>query len=466
MPNKKIFILLPDGIGLRNFAYTDFHDIGIRNGFDSVYWNGTPFELSTIGFEEIKIENAKPHPLTTLYKNARQQIELNLNSKKTKDQTYNSYRFIQNTTGIKNKLKNVFINTVIAFHSSEKGLISVRKKIVQKEQKTLFYHECLRTLQKEKPDLVFCTNQRHTVSIAPILAAKALGIPTVAFIFSWDNLPKATLVIETDYYCVWSEYMKKELLFYYPYIKEAQVFITGSPQFEAHFNQEKKLSKEVFFENNNLDLNKKYICYSGDDVTTCPDDQRYLEDVAAAVAELNKKGYNLGVIFRRCPVDFSKRYDTVLEKYSEIIVALAPLWENKGTNWGAILPTIKDIELQINTIAHTEMVVNLGSSMVFDFATNSKPCGFINYDVPDKVKKDWFVDKIYKFIHFRSMPHKESVFWLNSADEIAFKIEKVLNGEHKLIATKAQEWFEIINQHPANEASKRVWQAINAICNK
>jgi hypothetical protein len=35
-----------------------------------------------------------------------------------------------------------------------------------------------------------------------LLAAQQLGIPTATFIFSWDNLPKATMVVETDYYFV------------------------------------------------------------------------------------------------------------------------------------------------------------------------------------------------------------------------------------------------------------------------
>ena len=36
MQSPKIFILLPDGIGLRNFAFTNFHQLGIENGFEIV----------------------------------------------------------------------------------------------------------------------------------------------------------------------------------------------------------------------------------------------------------------------------------------------------------------------------------------------------------------------------------------------------------------------------------------------
>ena len=79
MHNKKIFILLPDGIGLRNFAFTNFHKLGLEKGFDITFWNATPFKLEELGFEELKITNPKAHPVTEILKKAQTQIELSLN---------------------------------------------------------------------------------------------------------------------------------------------------------------------------------------------------------------------------------------------------------------------------------------------------------------------------------------------------------------------------------------------------
>lgn len=465
MKNNKIFIFLPDGIGLRNFAYSDFYALGIKENFDVVFWNNTPFDLSELGFEEIKIKNSKSHPLTETYKNVRKQIELNLNIRRTKDKVYNTYRFpFSYATPIKATKSGV--TQLLSFvYSSSFGLSRIRKKVKIEERKTLYYHESLETLQKEKPAMVFCTNQRQMTAIAPLLAAQELEIPTATFIYSWDNLPKATMVVETDYYFVWSDLMKKELLFYYPYIKEEQVFVTGTPQFESHFDKKKLLSREDFFDQNNLDTNKKYICYSGDDETTCPDDPKYLEDVAIAVRELNQKGNELGIVFRRCPVDFSERYDKVLDEYKDVITSIAPLWEKIGEGWNTILPTPADVDLQMNTITHTELVINLGSSMVFDYVAHGKGCAFINYDVAYKKIPDWSVKKIYDYIHFRSMPNKNSVFWINCHDSIAGIIEKVLTTDSSVI-DGAQKWFEIINQHPPQNASKRIWDAIDKISKK
>ena len=98
MQNKKIFILLPDGIGLRNFAFTDFYNTGTASGYEIVFWNNTPFDLSDLGFTDIKIEKAKSHPLTDLYKNALKIVELRLSIKKSKDRIYESYYFCENSS--------------------------------------------------------------------------------------------------------------------------------------------------------------------------------------------------------------------------------------------------------------------------------------------------------------------------------------------------------------------------------
>ena len=320
---KKVFIFFPDGVGLRNFAFTDFKQIGENMGFDIHYWNNTVFSLKdNLGFNEVKIENHKTHPLTLLYLRARKHVELNVSQEKFNDNVYPTYKFPFNYNGLKNTLKTLNIKLLIGLNNSEKGIERIRKKINELERSTSKYSYCKAQLLEHKPDLVFCTTQRASQSISALLAAKDLGIPTMAFVYSWDNVPKAMQVVETDYYCVWSDLMKAEVLQYYPFVKESQVFVTGTPQFEPHFDTTLLESRDTFFKQYGLDVNKKYICYSGDDETTSPLDQYYLEDLTKAVRSLNSKGYKLGIIYRKCPVDFTKRYDAVIEANKDIIEVL------------------------------------------------------------------------------------------------------------------------------------------------
>lgn len=455
MKNKKLFILVPDGVGLRNFAYGGFCAHAKAQGFDVTFWNDTAFDLTTLGFQEIKISGSRPHPMTYVLKNVRIQVDLNRNIRKSKDRVYDSYRFGFSYSDLKQTLRSWLTRASILWHDSDSGIGKVRAQIKRRERSTPYYRQCLETLKAEQPDLIFCTNQRTVSCMAPVLAAQDLGIPTATFIFSWDNLPKATMALEPDFYVVWSAHMKKELQYYYDYIADDQIFVTGTPQFEPHSDESLLVSREAFFAEHQLDPAKKYICYSGDDVTTSPNDAQYLADTAQAIRQLNAGGAPLGLLFRRCPVDFSDRYDRVLTDYKDVIVPVNPKWEKVGGAWNAMLPTKADLVLQMNTIAHTEMVINLGSSMVFDYASFGKSCAYINYDVAQSLQPGWSVKTIYNFMHFRSMPSKDAVVWLNSADEIADKVNDVLSGKTNPV-TEALRWFERINMLPAADASQRM----------
>ncbi|MFZ3272647.1 MAG: UDP-glycosyltransferase, partial [Lutibacter sp.] len=236
---NKVFIFLPDGIGLRNFAFSDFYNLGIKDGFDIVHWNNTVFDLNALGLKEIRIRESKLHLFTDILKNAKIHISLNQFIRRTNDKVYDTYRFPLSNKDIKSKLKTTLTKGIIKQLDSQNGLKIISQQIKRLECNTSYYKKCLETLKKEKPIFVLCTNQRPATAIAPLLAAQELGIPTATFIFSWDNLPKATMVVETDYYFVWSTHMKNELMFYYPHIKENQIFISGTPQFEAHFDKSK-----------------------------------------------------------------------------------------------------------------------------------------------------------------------------------------------------------------------------------
>jgi hypothetical protein len=458
----KIFILLTDGVSLRNFAYTNFYTKGIDLGYDVIFWNTTVFNLEQLGFKQEVIKNQKLHWLTTIFKNTRTRIELKCFIKRYNDTIYQEYLFPLPYNSLKNIIKNCSINILSFLFNSENGLRFIRNSINKLERQTNYYKTCKDILETHKPDLVFCTSQRSVLAIAPIQAAKQLNIPTVGFIYSWDNLPKASLDVTTNFYHVWSNYMKDELLKYQPFISESQVKVTGTPQFESHYDSDKIISKEKFYKQYKLKTNVTYICFSGDDVTTSPKDPLYLRDIAQSIRQLNKEGFQLGIIFRKCPVDFSNRYDDVIKEFNEIIMPIEPAWKPMGKIWNTIMPTTEDSILLASLAKHCAFVVNLGSSMVFDFAIHNKPCMYVNYNylnAENSLTKGVYV---YDFVHFRSKPSENVVVWLNHPDEISKKIKTLLNDDFTVL-NASQKWFSIINKQIANKASERIWDEINSL---
>lgn len=461
--NKKVFIFLPDGVGLRNFAFTSFKAIGESKNYQITYWNNTPFSIANeIGFDELKIEDQSLHPLTTIFTRARKRMELNWFDKTFNETVYNTYNFPQSYKGLKNAVRSLMVDVLVAFGSNQKGIQFVRNRIKNLERKTSKYTYCKKQLEAYRPDFIFCTNQRPTQAIAPILAAQDLGIPTGTFIFSWDNLPKATTLVETDYYFVWSNHMKKELLMYCPYVNPDKVYVSGTPQFESHFDKNLLETRETFFSKHNLDLNKKYICFSGDDIVTSPLDQYYLEDLALSVRELNKENYNLGIIYRKCPVDFTDRYAKVIEEYSDVIISIDPLWRPVGTSWNEIMPTKEDFALQANVCEHTEFVANIASSMVFDFVAHNKSCLFFDYEQPQLKKGIRDIGQNYHYIHFRSMPTANAALWCKDKTKLTQIVKETIENKISSVSDGIK-WFETIVGNRPTKASSAIWDAVDLI---
>ena len=79
----------------------------------------------------------------------------------------------------------------------------------------------------------------------PNLVAKRMGIKTAAFVFSWDNLTsRSRIFVPYDFYLMWNEQMKAQLLAQYPFLQAEQVLVTGTPQFDFHFKPELRLSRD------------------------------------------------------------------------------------------------------------------------------------------------------------------------------------------------------------------------------
>ena len=312
--------------------------------------------------------------------------------------------------------------------------------------------------------MVLNLHQRSPLVSPIISAANELNITTATVIFSWDNIPKARLVNRYDSYFVWSDLMKKELKKLYPEIHKNQIKVTGTPQFEFYFNENFKEDRATFFKKHGLDIYKKTICFSGDDELTSPFDAQYLEDICKAVASFPKEEQPQ-ILFRRCPVDFSGRYDEVIKKY-KFVVKIDPDWHIEKctfkSSFSTIYPSFNDIKLLVNTCLHSDVVINLGSTMAHDFATLNKPCLYLNY-TPVK-SNHWSTNTIYKFEHFKSMHGLDAVGWINGKSEIKERIKEVLAFPNKVGKDKKL-WLRKIVHHPLENNTKKLVDTIKEMVN-
>ena len=446
---KKIALLVPDGVGIKNYLYADVFkntkaSLSLFHNFDTDTLSHINKNIAID--KHIEIPNYKESIREKFLRELIHLARIKFNAKKTKNPTI--LKFWKKKR--KSFALSVFyfgITFASYFYKSYSEILNLEEKYQIAIRKNSFYQQVSELLKKEKPDILFCTHQRALKAPSIFAAAKDLGINTNTVIYSWDNIPKARLALKADYYLVWSAYMKEELELFYPEISSDKIKITGTPQFEFYQHPENIIEKEVFFKTYGINNNKKLICFSGDDVLTSPYDPNYLNDIASAImdAGMDKK---YQIILRRCPVDISGRFDWVVKKYSNLIIEIPPLWNFNSEIWSAVYPTYDDVKLLVSLAYYSDLVINVGSTMAFDFGMFNKPCVFINYDhQPDN---NWSVNTIYKYQHFRSMPSKNAVYWLNDQSEVIAILNKALNKPQ----TKIKEWFNVIVDHPIDSSKK------------
>lgn len=465
MEKNKILLLFPDGVGIRNYLYSDVfnhlnEDLILFHNFDPETIHA--IQQNTPVKEEIEIpeysESVKEKFLRELICLSR----LYYNHSKVNNPTLlTNWNWNQKTFS-----KKVFykaIEFLAPFFKQYSSILKLEKKYQKAIRKNSFYDKAKDILKKTEPNIVFCSHQRALKAATIFAAATDLGIKTTTVIYSWDNLPKARMALRADNYFVWSEYMKKELNLYYPEIASSQISITGTPQFEFYDDAKNIITKEVFYQQYNLDPNKKIICFSGDDTKTSPDDPKYLKDIAEEITKADLQN-QYQILLRRCPVDFSGRFDVVVNAYKDLIKEAAPLWYfSKSNEWNSVYPSFEDVKLLVSTAFYSEIVVNVGSTMAFDFGMFDKPGVFINYDQEVKTVDNWSVKTIYNYQHFKSMPDPKAVIWLNNRQEIVDKIIYRKNGQS---LEQLKKWSEIVLGKNNNKSSVNFSNTLQMFCKK
>lgn len=443
-------IIVPDGTGIKNYLYTKLfrstkYDLILFHNFDDDTLD-TITQKVTIS-KSVIIPEYKESVREKFLRELIHLSRLRHNVQKTNNPTILNF-WRKGRKGIKLRLFYAAVVMTSKFIRSYKRILKLERSYQAALRRNNFFATSTSILKELSPDVIFCTHQRALKAPTLFVAARDQGIRTTTVIYSWDNLPKARLALKADKYFVWSEHMKNELKFFYPEIDSSRIIVTGTPQFEFYLNQKNIIPREDFFSSYGLDSEKKLICFSGDDTTTSPYDPEYLHDLAEAMtAQGMQEDFHL--VFRRCPVDVSGRYDWVIEKFSDLIVEMPPLWNFNSEKWTAIYPTYDDVKLLVSLAKHAEVVINVGSTMALDFGMFGKPCIYINYD--QRKDPNWSVDTIYKFHHFRSMPSSSAVYWFNDRSTIVHILKKSLEEPE----TTIREWQDVVVDH-INSASDRI----------
>ncbi|QGK76886.1 hypothetical protein [Flavobacterium sp. SLB02] len=458
---KKLGIVITDGVGFRNFILSDFL-AEAENTFDEVVvlsclpakiYSGLVLKSKIIELDVFE-ESFK----TWFFRKAKEIAHLKLH--------------IKDNFGIQDNLK-----TNISSSKSNRGyatrfvfrLTSVlhSEKWIQRfnlwqqfsfknDPKTIGYRAIL---EKENFDILFFTHQRPPFIAPLVYQAEKLKIKTASFIFSWDNLAsKGRMAANFDFYLVWSDLMKAELQHFYSSVKDENVEVVGTPQFEPYVLDRYKVSKEEFVVKFGLNPNFKTICFSCGDISTSKNDELYIEAIANAIRERKIKEVNF--IIRTSPAEDPIRFSKYVKSFS-FVKWNYPRWnlsrENHQESWSQRIPSIEDIKDLRSLLEYSDLNINMLSTMSLDFIQFDKPV--INTVFGNSQNGLYNDQRFLKYAHIVNVINSEATKIVKNQDELINGINLYLK-DPKLDSEHRKQLLQLQVSKPLENTGKRIAETL------
>ena len=372
----KLGLVITDGVGYRNFVLSDFLDKA-KVEFDSVIiYSFIPKEAFK-AHEDLTIVELSAHQEQFHHwflRKFKEIAHLRLNSKDNfgiQDNLNSNYNRNLTSRGLATRL--IYFLTYF-FHAE--GFISTvercQLRFLSGHNKFKAYYQAL---AQHSVDVLLFTHQRPPYLLPLVAAARQLKLKTAAFVFSWDNLAsKGRMAASFDHYLVWSDLMKRELIQFYRRIRPEQISVVGTPQFVPYVMPQYHSSKAEFHKKFALEPDQPTLCFSCGDVSTSPNDPYYIEIISQAIdsAVLPK----LNLLVRTSPAESGERFEGLKRKF-KWIKWNHPKWpllrSNHQENWSQRIPDEADVFDLRAILTHSDLNINMLSTMSLDFMLNDKP---------------------------------------------------------------------------------------------
>jgi len=267
---------------------------------------------------------------------------------------------------------------------------SIAKDIFQEFGAKFLYHENPKDDAGHRelftilqPDRVITNTVGHDALDEPILRiAKEMGIATITFIASWDNVWKIERLIKSnipvaiaDRFIVWNSMMKEHLMYIFPDITEKRIAIIGAPRLDYFTQKEHIASKEEVYKRLGFtDISRPFIHIA----TTELYPMEYIVKVI-------KEAINSGIIQHNPYLYASVHPGGSLEKYRSFEKYGVTVRFSSGRREDIYLPsfryapTEKDIFFLLGVFTYASVLVNHSSTVALESLITGVPVVNVKY---------------------------------------------------------------------------------------
>jgi hypothetical protein len=311
-------------------------------------------------------------------------------------------------------------------------------------------------LRELNPAVVLVTGAFQFEQPAVFAAAKKCGIPTLAYIPSWDNITtKNRFVFRYDGFLVWSKQTRAELREFYPAIRDYPIYVTGAPQFDIFSREKFYQSREEFCREQGLAPDLPIIVYA-------IGSPNFLQEHHGAV-ELAKRIANgdlgkIQMLVRPHPIHDNAALADKFDRFAPQVRVQQT--HNAGKQVAERSQDESQIREWINTFRHAAVVVNLASTVTIDAAIFDVPVVNLDFDPqPDSSHSSLIYDINHRWNHFKPIAESGAVRLVKNYGELVGAIKFYLENPTADRAAR-QRIVQYVCEHLDGRCASRMAHAV------
>lgn len=294
--------------------------------------------------------------------------------------------------------------------------------------------ETLRSLQ---PDLVFnCSHIHGHHADFPLRVAQGLGFRTAAFLFSWDNLTsRGRIMVPFDHFLVWTEGIKKKFFQIYPDVAPNRVTVTGTPQFDFHFDPRFHLTREELCRRVGLDPSRCFILYTTGMNPDFAEEHRTVRAVIDYLQTMDPASRPQLLVRTYIKGNSPEMLALAEEMRGHPDVVFPPiLWDKQ---W--IMPLPEDLYIYTNLLRHCAMGINGASTVTLELMMMGKPVVNLGLEPPGSALPHYMrFSRHIDYEHYRPVAASGGAMIARSLDDLYAMIQRGLSQPEADSASQKQ----------------------------
>ena len=312
-------------------------------------------------------------------------------------------------------------------------------------------------LRELQPRLLVSTHCTVAAEIPYILAARRLGIPTVGWILSFDNLTSRSVLPVFDHYLAWNGRMRDRMLRLYPDRAAKNVHVTGTPQFDFHVDARFRRGRVDTLRELGLEDGSRYIVWAANSRVFTPSEPELVASFLRRAADLaGLREHRL--VVRLHPLDDYERWTRVARENPRLVVTEP--WPQTGP-----APDAAAQARLVSTLLHADACINVASTMSLDAAILDVPVICAAFALGESSAEHDACRTYYATDHYRPIVESGGVRLAGSLDDLLTRTLEAVRDPHRDRAARARLVKEECGQVDG-AAGDRVAMALSGLAGK